>query len=59
MDMNKTINIDDSYGPAAPGRYYYQAGDQPLVGVTIKRAIGRGGFGEVYFAVPKPANGSH
>jgi hypothetical protein len=51
MDMNKTINIDDSYGPAAPGRYYYQAGDQPLVGVTIKRAIGRGGFGEVYFAV--------
>jgi serine/threonine protein kinase len=51
MDMNKTINIDDSYGPAAPGRYYYQAGDQPLEGVTIKRAIGRGGFGEVYFAV--------
>lgn len=51
MDMNRTINIDDSYGPAAPGRYYYQAGDQPLEGVTIKRAIGRGGFGEVYFAV--------
>jgi hypothetical protein len=51
MDMNKTLNIEDSYGPAAPGRYYYQAGDQPLDGVTIKRAIGRGGFGEVYFAV--------
>ena len=51
MDPKLTIDPNISYGPAAPGRYYYQAGDRPLDGVTIKRAIGRGGFGEVYFAV--------
>lgn len=51
MDPKLTIDPNISYGPAAPGRYYYQAGDRPLEGVTIKRAIGRGGFGEVYFAV--------
>ena len=51
MDPKLTIDPNISYGPAAPGRYYYQAGDRPLDSVTIKRAIGRGGFGEVYFAV--------
>lgn len=51
MDHQVTIDPSISYGQAAPGRYYYQAGDRPLDGVTIKRAIGRGGFGEVYFAV--------
>lgn len=35
-----------------PGeRYYFGSGDRPLEGYTIKRAIGRGGFGEVYYAV--------
>lgn len=51
MDPKLTLDPNISYGPAAPGRYYYRAGDRPLDGVTIKRAIGRGGFGEVYFAV--------
>jgi serine/threonine protein kinase len=36
---------------SAGGRFYYQAGDRPLEGVTIRRALGRGGFGEVYEAV--------
>ncbi len=32
-------------------RYQYQHGDRPLEGYTIERAAGRGGFGEVYYAV--------
>jgi len=31
-------------------RYTYGSGARPLDGFTIKRAIGRGGFGEVYYA---------
>jgi hypothetical protein len=30
-------------------RFIYSAGDRPLEGYTIKRGIGRGGFGEVYY----------
>ena len=38
--------------PYAPGqnRYTYGSGARPLDGYTVKRAIGRGGFGEVYYA---------
>jgi len=32
-------------------KYQYQHGDRPLEGYTIERAAGRGGFGEVYYAV--------
>jgi hypothetical protein len=32
-------------------RYQYQHDDRPLEGYTIQRAAGRGGFGEVYYAV--------
>ena len=32
-------------------KYKYQHGDRPLEGFTIQRAAGRGGFGEVYYAV--------
>lgn len=38
-------------GPRDSGRFLYTSGSRPLEGYTIKRAIGRGGFGEVYFAV--------
>lgn len=31
--------------------YRYQNGDRPLDGFTIEHAVGRGGFGEVYYAV--------
>ena len=31
--------------------YRYQNGDRPLDGFTIEQALGRGGFGEVYYAI--------
>ena len=32
-------------------KFTYASGSRPLDGYTIKRGIGRGGFGEVYYAV--------
>ncbi|OWK41898.1 serine/threonine-protein kinase [Fimbriiglobus ruber] len=32
-------------------RFIYRSGQRPLDGYTIKRGVGKGGFGEVYFAV--------
>ncbi len=32
-------------------KFLYSSGQRPLEGFTLKRGIGRGGFGEVYFAV--------
>ena len=37
-------------GRPSPHRYTFSSGARPLEGFTIKRAIGRGGFGEVYYA---------
>ncbi|MFQ5491447.1 MAG: protein kinase [Phycisphaerae bacterium] len=36
--------------PRAPA-YRFGHGDRPLPGFTIQRGVGRGGFGEVYFAM--------
>ncbi len=36
---------------SAPTRFTYHSGSTPLAGYTIKRGIGIGGFGEVYFAL--------
>ena len=33
-----------------PNRFTYASGSRPLQGYTIKRGIGHGGFGEVYYA---------
>ncbi len=32
-------------------KYAFSNGDTPLDGYTIKRGVGRGGFGEVYFGL--------
>ena len=37
-------------GPSS-ARFLYQSGSRPIDGYTIKRGVGHGGFGEVYFAV--------
>jgi hypothetical protein len=37
--------------PVRGMKFMYPSGSQPLAGYTIKRGIGVGGFGEVYFAV--------
>lgn len=42
------MTLDDTV--AARG-FQYRHGDRPLEGYTIQRAAGRGGFGEVYYAI--------
>src|SRR5713226_1596078 len=37
--------------PEGGMRFTYSSGQRPLDGYTLKRGIGRGGCGEVYFAV--------
>lgn len=37
--------------PAGASRFIYPSGARPLPGITIKRGIGHGGFGEVYYAL--------
>ena len=43
--------LDQAERPrAATMKFTYTSGSRPLEGYTIKRGVGRGGFGEVYFA---------
>ncbi len=42
----------DPASPARPAaKFVYAGGSSPLSGYTIKRGVGHGGFGEIYFAV--------
>jgi hypothetical protein len=44
--------IENAYEPVAAMKgYRYKHGDRPLDGYTVQRAAGRGGFGEVYYAI--------
>lgn len=50
--MNETATQASQEAPArGPMRFTYPSGARPLDGYTIKRGVGRGGFGEVYYAV--------
>lgn len=60
-DRSATLELEGSDGgvavtEASPARmggamkFQYSSGSCPLAGYTIKRGIGKGGFGEVYFA---------
>jgi hypothetical protein len=49
--MDPHLTHADETPRGGPLRFTYSNGARPLVGYTIKRGIGRGGFGEVYFAV--------
>ncbi len=48
MPAPATQHVEES--PVA-ARFAFASGARPLPGYTIKRGIGRGGFGEVYYAV--------
>ncbi len=47
----KPLESEPDEQPKAAARYTYASGSSPLEGYTIKRGVGRGGFGEVYFAL--------
>ncbi|HEX3726608.1 MAG TPA: protein kinase, partial [Pirellulales bacterium] len=58
LTLEPTDNLMDSHAthaeeqaPRGPLKFTHPSGSRPLAGYTIKRGIGRGGFGEVYFAV--------
>ncbi|HXE52142.1 MAG TPA: serine/threonine-protein kinase, partial [Tepidisphaeraceae bacterium] len=49
--MTAEQDIQDPQVAAAMRGYQYKHGDRPLEGYTIQRGAGRGGFGEVYYAI--------
>ena len=55
-DLRNTIGVP-AEEPAGPGRappperFLYASGSRPLEGYTIKRGVGQGGFGEIYYAL--------
>ncbi len=50
--MNVTLaTTGELAAPRGPMKFIYASGSRPLAGYTIKRGVGRGGFGEVYYAV--------
>jgi len=49
--MNTTFDLRQTPPTGAAMNFRYQPESRPLDGYTIKRAIQRGGFGEVYYAL--------
>ena len=45
-----TVPFSPAGTPQATARFTYASGSQPLCGFTIRRGLGHGGFGEVYYA---------
>ena len=54
-DRTMDFSVDDPADPPsderAAAKFVYPGGSQPLDGYTIKRGVGHGGFGEIYYAV--------
>jgi serine/threonine protein kinase len=50
MNLRLTQPSGASHQRNASMKFTYPSGSRPLEGYTIKRGIGRGGFGEVYYA---------
>src|ERR1700735_2315566 len=50
MDLPATQFETPPAPRAAAMKFTYTSGSRPLDGYTIKRGIGQGGFGEVYYA---------
>ncbi len=54
LDLRRTVPFvpsDDTVTRGKAMRFSYACGDRPLEGYVIKRGIGLGGFGDVYFAL--------
>jgi len=49
MNERDEANAAEESPPAGPLKFAYATGSRPLDGYTIKRGVGRGGFGEVYY----------
>src|SRR3569623_1226264 len=50
MNLRATQAEPEQQPKPGPMKFTYPSGSRPLEGYTIKRGIGRGGFGEVYYA---------
>ena len=55
MDVTAVDTDDSAPGNSAPrsrpmAKFVYPGGSRPLEGYTIKRGVGQGGFGEIYYA---------
>ncbi|HET6879844.1 MAG TPA: protein kinase [Pirellulales bacterium] len=50
MNLRATEAEPESAPRPASMKFTYPSGSRPLEGYTIKRGVGRGGFGEVYYA---------
>ena len=51
METRATQSEEQSQSEGRAMKFTFPSGSKPLSGYTIKRGVGRGGFGEVYFAV--------